>query len=135
MSCYQILLVLGGALALLAEQGQRPDPTHRQQPTDSVFVTGAHGDALVPVRIVVPRQAVASTSGKGTWSGDTLSTRTPLVLSVRRPAPTISVQAIGGRAGVRVTLPPRASRTIATRTGPSVQLRTGAGGLSLSGEG
>jgi hypothetical protein len=48
---------LGGALALLAETPTQPGCGGRQEPAASVFITGPHGDALVPVPGPAPRTA------------------------------------------------------------------------------
>jgi len=99
---------------------------------DSVAVTAAYGLALVPVRIIARQDAVLSTSGRGSWSGDTLRTRTPLVLTLAATAATVTVQAIGEGNRVRVTLNRRDRDTLQTAAGALVLLRTGPHGWKLS---
>jgi len=132
------LVALGCTLMLLPDRPPQGAPA-RQEPSDSVFVTAAHGQALVPVQVIVRRDAVVSTGGKGSWAGDTLRTRTPLVLTVRAPA-TIAFQALTPDHDVRVTLAGAglSGRTDAGRLSSgadSQERRTGAGGSGRAASG
>jgi hypothetical protein len=132
------LVALGCALMLIPDRLTQGAPA-RQEPPDSVFVTAAHGQALVPVQVIVRRDVVVSTGGKGSWAGDTLRTRTPLVLTLRAPT-TLAFQALTPDHDVRVTLAGAGlsgrtgpgPRPLETITGAHLVLRSGPNGWSLS---
>jgi hypothetical protein len=133
MHCHIAFAALSCALALLGTglqtaglPGPAPEPGQ-----DSVYVTAAHGEALVTVQVIAPRHLLDAT-GQGTWSGDTLTTRTPLALSLRRSSAQITFRALAGEHGVRVTIPAREGRALVTRTGEEVRLSSGAAGWSLN---
>jgi hypothetical protein len=133
MHRYFALATLGSALALLGASPPRTAPAGQHQPSpDKVYVTAAHGEALVMVQVIVPRELVLCASGNGSWSGDTLTSRTPLALALRAVPARITFRALSVGDDVRVTLPPEEGRALLTRVGREVRLGFGPDGWSLN---